>query len=74
MGWSILRPELWLMEGPTTSLGETFSRHADRHLFKFGGRYMSRCCMRIKEAGPAYVYANKQDLLAYLTDKDPFDV
>ena len=63
LGFSAARPELWLMEGPTWSLGQNVSKHFGKHSFKFGGRYTHHCCMRIKHAGPEFRYTSKDDLL-----------
>jgi hypothetical protein len=61
-GWG--SAEVWDMKGTTYSLDQKVSRHVGRHLFKFGGRYVSYGGSRTNPENPSYDFVNLADLAA----------
>ena len=65
LGWGTLAGNQdLLLEGPTWSLGEKFSKHLGKHSLKFGGLYTHHCCQRDNVEAVAWTYTGLADLLA----------
>ena len=65
LGWgTISGNSTLLIEGPTWSLGEKFSKHLGKHSLKFGALYTHHCCQRDNPEGVAWTYTGLADLLA----------
>ena len=63
-GFGLGSAEIWDMDGTTYSLDQKISRHAGKHSFKFGGRYMLYTGFRSNPENPAFGFASKADFLA----------
>jgi hypothetical protein len=65
LGWGTISSNQDLMlEGPTWTLGEKFSKHVGKHSLKFGGLFSHHCCQRNNVEAVAWTYAGLADLLA----------
>jgi len=56
--------EIWDMNGTTISIDQKISRHAGKHSFKFGGRYVFYGGFRSNPENPAFSFQSKADFLA----------
>jgi len=65
LGWGTIAGNQDLMiEGPTWSLGEKFTKHRGKHSLKFGGLFTHHCCQRDNVEAVAWTYTGMADLLA----------
>lgn len=65
LGWGTLAGNQdLLLEGPTWSLGEKFSKHLGKHSLKFGGLFTHHCCQRDNVEAVGWTYSGLPDLLA----------
>ena len=65
LGWGTLAGNQdLLLEGPTWSLGEKFSKHFGKHSLKFGGLFTHHCCQRDNVEAVGWTYSGLPDLLA----------
>ncbi len=63
-GFGLGAAEIWDMDGATYSLDQKISRHAGKHSFKFGGRYMLYKGFRSNPENPSFGFASRADFLA----------
>jgi outer membrane receptor protein involved in Fe transport len=63
-GWNTIPGNsILIIEGPTMSLGEKFSKHLGKHSLKFGGLYTHHSGDRNNVEGVAWTYTGSSDLL-----------
>ncbi|MEO5742594.1 MAG: TonB-dependent receptor [Vicinamibacterales bacterium] len=63
LGWSTAGGESVILEGPTTNLGQKFSKRVGQHSLKFGALYTRQCCQRNNVENVVWSYTGLQDLL-----------
>lgn len=65
LGWGTLAANQDLMlEGPTWTLGEKFSKVMGKHALKFGALFSHHCCQRDNVEAVGWTYSGLSDLLA----------